>query len=66
MTFQRSAEFSVAIDGKAHRSVRAEKEEDKLHLVHAFAVESGMLLGQEKVAEKSNEITAIVRHEVVG
>lgn len=49
----------IAIDGKAHRGVRAEKEEDKLHLVHAFAVESGMLLGQEKVAEKSNEITAI-------
>lgn len=49
----------IAIDGKAHRGIRAEEEEDKLHLVHAFAVESGMLLGQEKVAEKSNEITAI-------
>lgn len=49
----------IAIDGKAHRGMQAEKEEDKLHLVHAFAVESGMLLGQEKVAEKSNEITAM-------
>src|SRR5829696_6318435 len=49
----------IAIDGKAHRGVRAEEDKDKLHLVHAFGVESGMLLGQEKVAEKSNEITAI-------
>lgn len=49
----------IAIDGKAHRGVRADEDKDKLHLVHAFGVESGMLLGQEKVAEKSNEITAI-------
>lgn len=49
----------IAIDGKAHRGVQAECDENKLHLVHAFGVESGLLLGQEKVAEKSNEITAI-------
>lgn len=49
----------IAIDGKAHCGVQTDSEESNLHLVHAFGVESGMLLGQEKVAEKSNEITAI-------
>jgi predicted transposase YbfD/YdcC len=49
----------IAIDGKAHRGVRTEEGTGKLHLVHAYAVERGLLLAQEKVAEKSNEITAI-------
>ena len=47
----------IAIDGKTHRG--ASDEEEKLHLVHAYGVESGLVLGQEKVGDKSNEITAI-------
>ena len=50
----------TAIDGKTHRGFQKE-EEDSLHLVHAYSVEAGLVLGQEKVSEKSNEITAIPR-----
>ena len=44
----------VAIDGKTLRGTV-----DKLHLVSAWASESGLSLGQCKVDGKSNEITAI-------
>jgi len=33
--------------------------ESAIHMVSAFATELGVVLGQEKVASKSNEITAI-------
>jgi hypothetical protein len=33
--------------------------ETAIHMVSAFATELGVVLGQEKVASKSNEITAI-------
>jgi len=50
----------IAVDGK---SVRGSHDKGKgkaaLHLVSAWASENGLLLGQRKVAEKSNEITAI-------
>jgi predicted transposase YbfD/YdcC len=48
----------IAIDGK---SVRRSRDEDAkmLHVISAFATEARMVLGQEKVSEKSNEITAI-------
>ena len=50
----------VAIDGKAlRRSFRDAAERSPLHLVHAFAAESGLLLGQVRVDGKSNEITAM-------
>lgn len=55
----------IAIDGKRHRGAQTSSEEG-LHLVSAYGIESGLVLAQEKVANKSNEITAIVRHEVVG
>ena len=48
----------VAIDGK---TVRRSKTSDRkaIHLVSAFAHGLGVMLGQVKTAEKSNEITAI-------
>ena len=50
----------VAIDGKTVRRSRDEGNgKPALHLVSAWASENGVLLGQRKVDEKSNEITAI-------
>ena len=48
----------VAIDGKSVRGSRDGKKHP-LHIVSAWASEHGMLLGQVRTAEKSNEITAI-------
>ena len=50
----------VAIDGKTLR--RSYNKKDKLgavHMVSAWANQSGLSLGQIKTEEKSNEITAI-------
>lgn len=48
----------IAIDGKSSR--RSYDGDGKmLHVVSAFATEARVVLGQEKVSEKSNEITAI-------
>jgi predicted transposase YbfD/YdcC len=50
----------IAIDGKALRhSFDTATGQSALHLVSAWASESGLSLGQVKVADKSNEITAI-------
>jgi hypothetical protein len=50
----------VAIDGKTSRRSHNRKTGQKaLHLVSAFATKSRLVLGQEAVDEKSNEITAI-------
>jgi predicted transposase YbfD/YdcC len=50
----------VAIDGKtARRSHNRKSGQKALHLVSAFATNSRLVLGQEAVDEKSNEITAI-------
>ena len=48
----------VAIDGKSVRRSH-NKNEKPLHLISAFAVANSIVLGQRKVAGKSNEITAI-------
>jgi predicted transposase YbfD/YdcC len=50
----------VAIDGKTARATldRA-KGQNPLHVVSAWATENHLLLGQEVVDDKSNEITAI-------
>ncbi len=48
----------VAIDGKTSRRARA-RGGDPLHLVSAWASRQRLVLGQEAVAEKSNEIIAI-------
>ncbi|WP_281645199.1 ISAs1 family transposase [Parendozoicomonas sp. Alg238-R29] len=50
----------VAVDGKTIRRSH-DKKNDKaaIHMVNVWASETGMVLGQLKTAEKSNEITAI-------
>ena len=48
----------IAIDGKSSRR-SFDKDGDMLHIVSAFATEARVVLAQEKVANKSNEITAI-------
>lgn len=48
----------IAIDGKSNRRT-FDKDGDMLHMVSAFATEARVVLAQEKVANKSNEITAI-------
>lgn len=48
----------IAIDGKSVRRSHG-KDARPLHIVNAFATESGLVLGQRKVDGKSNEITAI-------
>ena len=50
----------VAIDGKtARRSGRKAKGQEPIHVVSAFATRQRLVMGQIKVAEKSNEIVAI-------
>ncbi|MDC0584449.1 ISAs1 family transposase [Bacteroidales bacterium] len=49
----------VAIDGKSIRGANPKSKNNMPHIVSAFAVENGLTLGQLKVNEKSNEITAI-------
>jgi len=48
----------VAIDGKTSRG-SFDGDNKPLHLLSAFASEIGLTLGQQRVADKSNEITAI-------
>ena len=50
----------IAVDGKALRRTFSKASElSPLHLVSAFAPESGVVLGQVAVDKKSNEITAL-------
>lgn len=50
----------IAIDGKtARRSGRKGDTKATIHMVSAFAARQRLVLGQVKVAEKSNEIVAI-------
>jgi predicted transposase YbfD/YdcC len=50
----------VAIDGKTlRRSGEAASAKMPIHMVSAWAAENGMVLGQMKTQEHSNEITAI-------
>jgi len=48
----------IAIDGKSSRRT-FDKDGNMLHMVSAFATEARVVLAQEKVSNKSNEITAI-------
>ena len=48
----------IAIDGKSSRH-SFDGDGNMLHMISAFATEARIVLGQEKVSEKSNEITAI-------
>lgn len=50
----------IAIDGKSSRhSFDTDTDTKMLHMVSAYATEARLVLAQEKVSEKSNEITAI-------
>lgn len=50
----------IAVDGKTlRRSHDKKSNKSAIHMVHAWATENGVLLGQIKSKEKSNEITAI-------
>jgi predicted transposase YbfD/YdcC len=49
----------VAIDGKTLRGTREAGKKKLVHMVSAWAEGNGLVLGQRKVDEKSNEITAI-------
>ena len=50
----------IAIDGKTVRhSFDKKKKKSAIHMVSAFATANGIVLGQKKTNEKSNEITAI-------
>lgn len=49
----------IAIDGKTSRRSYQKKGDAPIHIVSAFAARQRLVLGQVKVAEKSNEIIAI-------
>ena len=50
----------IAIDGKTlWRSHDSASSKSAIHMVSAWSSANGVVLGQEKTAEKSNEITAI-------
>jgi predicted transposase YbfD/YdcC len=55
---QAVAQEIVALDGKALRRALNQKESPK-YIVSAWAEQNGLVLGQLKVADKSNEITAV-------
>lgn len=53
-------EKQIAIDGKrVRRSHDRRNGKNAIHMVSAWAVENGLVMGQEKVDEKTNEIVAI-------
>jgi predicted transposase YbfD/YdcC len=49
----------IAIDGKTIRGAKSHGKKSAIHMVSAWACENNLVLGQIKVDEKSNEITAI-------
>lgn len=59
-SFQLALKEVIAIDGKSLRkSFDKANEQSAIHMVSAFATSTKLVLGQEKVNDKSNEITAI-------
>jgi len=59
-SFQLALKEVIAIDGKTLRkSFDKATEQSAIHMVSAFATSTKLVLGQEKVNSKSNEITAI-------
>ena len=49
----------IPIDGKTLRGAKSNGQKSPFHMVSAWASKNNMVLGQVKVSEKSNEITAI-------
>lgn len=59
-TLQKEYPKFVSIDGKTlRRSHDRAKNQKPLHMVSAWCSEHGLVLGQLRTEEKSNEITAI-------
>ena len=59
-SLQTAAQEVIAIDGKTLRnSADTSCSSAAIHMVSAFGADSRLVLAQQKVAEKSNEITAI-------
>lgn len=59
-SFQLALKEVIAIDGKCLRkSFDTATEQSAIHMVSAFATSAKLVLAQEKVDDKSNEITAI-------
>lgn len=59
-SFQLAIKEVIAIDGKALRkSFDKANGQSAIHMVSAFASATKLVLGQQKVSDKSNEITAI-------
>ena len=55
-----TGETIISIDGKTlRRSYNRRADKSAIHMVSAWSHANGVVLGQEKTAEKSNEITAI-------
>jgi len=58
--FQKTDGQVIAIDGKSvRRSHDRANGQEAIHMVSAWATANHLVLGQQKVADKSNEITAI-------
>ena len=49
----------IAIDGKTIKGAKSNGKKSPVHMVSAWANDNNLVLGQVKVFEKSNEITAI-------
>jgi predicted transposase YbfD/YdcC len=49
----------LAVDGKALRGAAKGRGSKTVHMVNVWSTELGMCIGQQKTADKSNEITAI-------
>lgn len=49
----------IAIDGKTIKGAKSSGKKSPVHMVSAWASENNLVLGQIKVTDKSNEITAI-------
>lgn len=49
----------IAIDGKSLRGAKSNGKKSPVHMVSAWADQNNLVLGQIRVNEKSNEITAI-------
>lgn len=50
----------VAADGKTlRRSYKRNDRQSTMHMISAFATKNGVVLGQRRTHEKSNEITAV-------
>lgn len=59
-SISRTVNEIIAIDGKQlRRSYDSSTDKAAIHMVSAWASENGMVLGQVKTDEKSNEITAV-------